>query len=144
MVMSVMLVLLVLLVFTQATLILAVEAAAVDISMLPLGVNTGGQQLLAEGGDGSDVAGPGVGHLLLQTKQAILHHVLGLGRLQGLQGLQGGRIVCYLHQVLAGPQFRPRDRDRLGHSSPLHLEDRKGPGGYSYKSRDCSFEFKIV
>ena len=30
----------------------------------PVGVNTGGQQLLAEGGDGSDVAGPGVGHLL--------------------------------------------------------------------------------
>ena len=67
---------------------------------------------------------------LLQTKQAILHQVLGLGR---LQGLQGGRVVCCLHQVLAGPQFRLRDRDRLGHSSPLHLEDRKGPGGYSYK-----------
>ena len=41
-----------------------VVVEVVAISMLPLGVNTGGQQLLAEGGDGSDVAGPGVGHLL--------------------------------------------------------------------------------
>ena len=108
MAMSVMLVLLVLLVFTQATLILAVEAAAVDISMLPLGVNTGGQQLLASSES------------------------------------RGWRSLHLFHQVLAGPQFRPRDSDKLGHTSPLHLNGRTGPGGYLYKGRDCSFEFKIV